>query len=129
MAVRSNGLRGLAISAAASLALLTLTNIAGASLVLSGHENGDQSYKAAATAPQAPQERQADLQQDAQGPKDVSARENAETKPDATAAKDSEPQDNDRKARAERPHREDLGDLAHRKLRGWLHRLRIGGRW
>lgn len=125
MAVRSKGLRGLAISAAASVALLALTNIAGASLVLSGHENSDPPYKVAETAPQAPQEQQADLQ----GPKDVSARENVETKPDIKADKDDGPQQDDRKARAERPRHKDLGDLAHRKLRGWLHRWRIGGRW
>jgi hypothetical protein len=124
MAVRSKRLRGLAISAVASVALLTLTNIAGASLVLTGHESGGADYKVAAAAPQAPQQ-QADLQ----GPQDVSARKDSDQTPDAQADKDDDAQQNDRKPRAERRHREDLGDFAHRKLRGWLHRLRVGGRW
>jgi hypothetical protein len=119
-------MRGLALSATASVALLALTNIADASLVLSGHENSDQPYKVAEAAPEAPQQ-QAALQQDPQGPTEEAAHESSDT-PDSNADEDKT-QQNDRKVRSERRHREDLGHLAHRKIKGWLHRFRVGRRW
>ncbi len=114
----SRRLKIFVLSAAVTVALLTLTSLANASLVLADKQNADPSYKVADTAPQT---QQADLQQETPKQKAVTAPVDDQAQPDVKADKKAKTGREDRVER--RVHR------FSRRLHGWLHRFRIGGRW
>jgi hypothetical protein len=120
MTFGSRRLKIFVISAAVTLALLILTSMANASLVLADQQKADQPYQVAETTPQT---RQSDLQPQARQETTTAPVENA-AKPDVKADKKAS---TDREDRVKRAHRR-LHKFSGR-LRGWLHRWRIGVRW
>ena len=142
MVIRMKALRGLAISAAASAALLILTNIASASLVLASHTSGDDGRPAvAAPAPEAAQPRKPVLQQDARTQPDDSATQDAKDQDDVKAQPDVKDQPDDknqqdigdepppRKVHARHAHHQRLGSYYRHRFWGLRRGWRIGLRW
>ena len=124
MTFGSRRLKFFVISATVTLALLILTSLANASLVLGERQNTDQSYKVAGTAPQT---QQADLQKETPKQETATAPVDDQAQPDVKAEKKTRVHASDREDRVERVHRR-LHRFS-RRLHGWLHRWRIGRRW